>query len=297
MDSALPEPVDHVLVQADLTVIAPGPLIPDLQSRIALVADIESAGAATVYRIGETSVRRALDAGMTAAELHQLFTTYSRTPVPQSLTYLIDDVARRHGRLRAGIAQSFVRSEDPALLAEVLAAPVAEQLALRAVAPTVAISQATLAEVLDELRAAGFSPAGEDSSGAIVDLRPRGARIAARPNTRNAWRPSLPSTVQLGQLVAELRAGELAAQAKSGRTVRSDGSRTSTAATMALLQLAVRVRRPVHIGYVDAQGVATQRIVEPLQVSGGQLNALDPVTGAVRNFTLHRIASVALVDQ
>ncbi|WP_084525150.1 helicase-associated domain-containing protein [Nocardia vaccinii] len=297
MDSALPDPVDHVLVQADLTVIAPGPLIPDLQSRIALVADIESAGAATVYRIGETSVRRALDAGMTAAELHQLFTTYSRTPVPQSLSYLIDDVARRHGRLRAGIAQSFVRSEDPALLAEVLAAPVAEQLALRAVAPTVAISQATLAEVLDELRAAGFSPAGEDSSGAIVDLRPRGARIPARPSTRNAWRPSLPNTEQLGQLVAELRAGERAAQAKSGQTVRADGSRTSTAATMALLQLAVRVRRPVHIGYVDAQGVATQRIVEPLQVSGGQLNALDPVTGAVRNFTLHRIASVALVDQ
>ncbi|MGF6887381.1 hypothetical protein ABIA39_005890 [Nocardia sp. GAS34] len=297
MESALPEPVDHVLVQADLTVIAPGPLAPDLQGRIALVADIESAGAATVYRIGEASVRRALDAGMTAAELHQLFTAHSRTPVPQSLTYLIDDVARRHGRLRAGVAQSFVRSEDPALLAEVLAAPVAERLALRAVAPTVAISQAPLGEVLDQLRAAGFSPAGEDSSGAIVDLRPHGARIPARPNGRNAWKPNPPSTEQLRLLVSELRAGEKAARARSGQAVRADGSRTSTAATMALLQLAARVRRPVHIGYVDAQGVATQRIVEPLQVSGGQLDALDPVTGAVRHFTLHRIASVALVDE
>jgi hypothetical protein len=297
MQAALPEPVDHVLVQADLTVIAPGPLAPDLQSRIALVADIESAGAATVYRIGEMSVRRALDAGMTAAELHQLFGAHSRTPVPQSLTYLIDDVARRHGRLRAGMAQSFVRSEDPALLAEVLAAPVSERLALRAVAPTVAISQAPLGDVLDQLRAAGFVPAGEDSSGAIVDLRPHGARIAARPNSRNAWRPNLPSTEQLRTLVGELRAGEKAAQARSGQAVRTDGTRTGTAATMALLQLAARVRRPVHIGYVDAQGIATQRIVEPLQVSGGQLDALDPVTGAVRHFTLHRIASVALVDQ
>lgn len=297
MESALPAPVDHVLVQADLTVIAPGPLVPDLQGRIALVADIESAGAATVYRIGETSVRRALDAGMTAAELHQLFTAHSRTPVPQSLTYLIDDVARRHGRLRAGMAQSFVRSEDPALLAEVLAAPVAERLALRAVAPTVAISQASLGEVLEQLRAAGFSPAGEDSSGAIVDLRPRGARIPARPNGRNAWKPTPPSTEQLRLLVSELRAGEKAARARSGQAVRADGSRTSTAATMQLLQLAARVRRPVHIGYVDAQGVATQRVVEPLQVSGGQLDALDPVTGAVRHFTLHRIASVALIDE
>ncbi|MFI6870392.1 helicase-associated domain-containing protein [Nocardia sp. NPDC050406] len=296
MAAALPAPVDHVLVQADLTVIAPGPLVPELQERISLVADVESAGAATVYRISENSVRRALDAGATAAELQNLFTAHSRTPVPQSLTYLIDDVARRHGRLRVGMAQSFVRSEDPALLAEVLAAPVAGELALRAVAPTVAISQAPLAEVLTRLRAAGFSPAGEDSSGAVVDLRSRGIRIAPRPNTRPSYRPNPPSLEQLESLVAELRAGERAAQARSGQAVRSDGSRTNTAAALALLQLAARVRRAVHIGYVDAQGVASQRVVEPLKVGGGQLDALDPVTGAVRHFTLHRIASVALVD-
>ncbi|MQY24727.1 helicase-associated domain-containing protein [Nocardia aurantia] len=296
METALPAPLDHVLVQADLTVIAPGPLVPDLQQRIALVADVESAGAATVYRVGENSVRRALDAGLTAAELQQLFAAHSRTPVPQALTYLIDDVARRHGRLRAGLAQSFLRSEDPSLLAEVLAAPVAERLALRAVAPTVAISQAPLGDVLEQLRAAGFSPAGEDASGTIVDLRPRGARLSVRPNARQSWRPNPPSTEQLRALVTELRAGEKAARTRSGQAVRADGSRTSTAATMALLQLAAKVRRPVHIGYVDAQGVATQRVVEPLQVSGGQLDALDPVTGAVRHFTLHRIASVALVE-
>lgn len=296
MEAALPEPVDHVLVQADLTVIAPGPLTPALLQRVALVADVESAGAATVYRIGETSVRRALDAGMTAAELHQLFATHSRTPIPQALTYLIDDVARRHGQLRAGMAQSFIRSDDPALLAQVLAAPVASALALRAIAPTVAIAQAPLGEVLEQLRAAGFAPAGEDSAGAIVDLRQRGARIPVRPNARQSYRPTPPSTEQLKSLVTELRAGDRAASARSGQAVRTDGTRSSTAATLALLQLAARVRRSVTIGYVDAQGVATQRVVEPLQVGNGQLDALDPVTGAVRHFTLHRIASVALLE-
>lgn len=296
MDAALPEPVDHVLVQADLTVIAPGPLVGELAQRMSLVADIESAGAATVYRIGENSVRRALDAGLTAAELHSLFATRSRTPVPQALTYLIDDVARRHGQLRAGMAQSFVRSDDPALLAQVLADPVAGLLALRAVAPTVAISQAPLGEVLEQLRGAGFAPAGEDSSGGIVDLRPRGARISTRPHARQAYRPMPPNTEQLALLVAELRAGERAAGARSGHAVRSDGTRTSTAATLALLQLAARARRPVNIGYVDAQGVALQRVVEPLRVGNGRLDALDPVTGAVRHFTLHRIASVALLE-
>lgn len=296
MAAALPAPVDYVLVQADLTIIAPGPLTPELQDRISLVADVESAGAATVYRLSETSVRRALDAGATAAELHNLFTAHSRTPVPQSLTYLIDDVARRHGRLRAGMAQSFVRSEDPALLAEVLAAPVSGELALRAVAPTVAISQAPLGEVLEKLRAAGFSPAGEDSSGVIVDIRARGARISTRGQQKPAWRPNPPSVEQLQALVSELRAGERAAHSRAGQTVRSDGTRTTTTATLNLLQLAARTRRPVNIGYVDASGIATQRVVEPLKVGGGQLDALDPITGAIRNFTLHRIASVSLID-
>ncbi|GAA4489366.1 helicase-associated domain-containing protein [Rhodococcus olei] len=296
MTSALPTPIDYVLVQADLTVVAPGPLVPDLLEQVTLVADVESAGAATVYRVGEASVRRALDAGRTAAELHTLFTTHSKTPVPQSLTYLIDDVARRHGRLRAGIARSFVRCDDPAMLAEVLASPVAEPLALRALAPTVAISQASLGEVLDQLRAAGFAPAGEDSSGAIVDLRSRGARVPKRRSRGTRRIPAPPTDEQLDQLVRQLRAGERAASTPGGVAVRSGGSRAGSAATMALLQLAVKVKRSVRIGYVDAQGVASERIVDPVSVGGGQLDAFDPADGAIRRFTLHRVTSVSLVD-
>src|SRR5690606_7472797 len=104
MADAMPTPVDQVLVQADLTVVAPGPLEADLATEITTVADVESAGHATVYRVTEASVRRALDTGRTADDLHELFRTRSATPVPQGLTYLIDDVARRHGRLRGGAA-------------------------------------------------------------------------------------------------------------------------------------------------------------------------------------------------
>ncbi|MFD4295125.1 helicase-associated domain-containing protein [Rhodococcus sp. NPDC058532] len=296
MVAALPTPIDHVLVQADLTVIAPGPLVPGLLAEITLVADVESAGAATVYRVGEAGVRRALDAGRTAAELHALFATHSRTPVPQALTYLIDDVARRHGRLRVGIAQAFVRCDDPATLAEVLSSTVAETLALRALAPTVAVSQAPLGEVLDRLRAAGFAPAGEDSSGAIVDLRSAGARVPKRRARPVRRMPAPPSDEQLDLLVRQLRAGQRAASTPRGDAVRADGSRASSAATVALLQLAVKVGRSVRIGYVDAQGIATERIVDPVSVGGGQLDAFDPADGAIRRFTLHRVTSVSLVD-
>ncbi|WP_072687143.1 helicase-associated domain-containing protein [Rhodococcus marinonascens] len=296
MHSSLPEPVDHVLVQADLTVVAPGPLTPDLLEQITLVADIESAGAASMYRISEASVRRALDVGMTAAELHRLFSTRSRTPVPQSLSYLIDDVARRHGRLRAGVASSFVRCEDPALLAEVLASPVAASLALRALAPTVAVSQAPLRAVLSELRRAGFAPAGEDSSGALVDLRARGARVLTRRKATANRTPAVPTDAQLAAVVRTIRAGDLAASTQGSGRIRSDGSRAGSAATVALLAAAARERASIAIGYVDAQGVASHRVVDPVAVGGGQLDAFDPASGSLRRFTLHRITSVARVD-
>lgn len=123
MARALPKPVDHFLVQADLTVVVPGPLQRDLAEELATVATVESAGAAMVYRVSEQSIRHALDIGKTRDWMHAFFADHSKTPVPQGLTYLIDDVARRHGQLRIGMAASFVRCEDPALLAQAVAAP------------------------------------------------------------------------------------------------------------------------------------------------------------------------------
>ena len=295
MAKALPRPVDYVLVQADLTVIAPGPLTKDLHDKLSAVGDIESAGAGLVYRISVDSVRRALDSGMTAADLHSLFKVHSKTPIPQSLTYLIDDVARRHGQLRVGLAQSFIRCDDPALLSQVLATPAAATLVLRLIAPTVVIAQAPMREVLTELRAAGFVPAGEDTSGAIMDLRARGARLPAKA-LESPRGPHVPHDEQLIRWINDLRAADRADAAIKSGLIRSDGSRVTGAATLALLQLAIKAKRTVSVGYIDAAGVSTQRIVIPIAIGGGTFDARDPVAGIIRHFALHRIASVAFVD-
>ena len=113
MTKVLPAPIDHFVLQADLTVVVPGPLHRALADELGAVATVESAGAAMVYRISEASIRHALDTGRSAGALHAFFAKHSKTPVPQGLTYLIDDVARRHGQLRVGMAASFVRCEDP----------------------------------------------------------------------------------------------------------------------------------------------------------------------------------------
>ena len=286
MNSILPAPVDHFLLQADLTVVVPGPLQRELSDQLAEVATVESAGAAMVYRISEASIRRALDVGRTASALHTFFRDHSKTTVPQGLTYLIDDVARRHGQLRVGIAASFVRCDDTALLTQVAAAPLAEVLQLRLLAPTVAVAQAPIADVLAALRDAGFAPAAEDATGAIVDLRPRGARVTDAPHRRSYRGISSPTVQTLEAIVAMLR--KVAATPPA--------MRVDAGTAVLLLQQAVRDQSAVVMGYVDPAGVATQRVVSPISVRGGQLVAFDPASGRVRDFAVHRVTSVVSVD-
>jgi XPB/Ssl2-like helicase family protein len=287
MAKALPKPIDHFLLQADLTVVAPGPLERELAEQLSALATVESAGAAMVYRISEQSIRHALDTGRTASEIHAFFARHSKTPVPQGLTYLIDDVARRHGQLRVGMAAAFVRCEDPALLAQAVAAPALEALEVRVLAPTVAVSQAPIADVLAALRNAGFVPAAEDSSGAIVDIRPRGSRVPAPVRRRSYRPPPTPNAQTLGAIVAVLRKVS-AAPFGAGRL--------DPAEAMAELQNSAQQQTSVVIGYVDAAGVATQRVVAPISVRGGQLTAYDPASGRVREFAIHRVTSVVSAD-
>ncbi len=286
MDKVLPAPIDHFLLQADLTVVVPGPLQRELAEQLGAVASVESAGAAMVYRIGEASIRRALDTGRTAGELHAFFSRYSKTPVPQGLTYLIDDVARRHGQLRVGMAASFVRCEDAALLAQATTSHAVQHLEMRLLAPTVAVSQAPISDVLAALREAGFAPAAEDSTGTIVDIRARGARVPA-PSRRRPHRPTSPTSQTLGAIVAVLRK---VAAAPSG------GLRLDPAVAITQLQEAAHLQASVVIGYVDPAGVATQRVVAPINVRGGQLTAYDPASGRVREFAIHRVTSVVSAD-
>ena len=284
MAKTLPEPIDYFLVQADLTVVVPGPLKRDLADELAAVAAVESAGAAMVYRVSEQSVRHALDTGRTAEAVQKFFQTNSKTPVPQGLTYLINDVARRHGQLRVGMASSFLRCDDPTLLAHAVASPALCNLDVRLLAPTVAISQAPIAEVLTALRESGFAPAAEDSSGAIVDLRRRGARVPAVVPLRRLYRSQpKPSPETLAAVVSMLRR---VLDAPLG------GARIDPTVAIALLQQAAVHGKDVLMGYVDAAGVATQRVLTPISVHGGHLMAFDAAQGRIREFAVHRVTSV-----
>ncbi|MBM9505176.1 helicase C-terminal domain-containing protein [Actinacidiphila acididurans] len=299
----LPEPLDHVLLQADLTAVAPGPLISPLAETLGVLADVESKGGATVYRFTPDSVRRALDAGRTAAELRQFLTEHSRTPMPQPLSYLIDDVARKHGVLRVGAAAAYLRCDDDALLTELLADRRAAGLGLRRLAPTVVAAQADPATLLERLRAMGLAPAAESADGDVLITRPDARRTPPRtPPVPVTDGPPTPDTALLGLAVKAIRAGDRAATAvrrtPAPASPAADGlPRTSTAETLATVQAAALSGESLWIGYVNAEGAASQRVIAPVRVEGGYITAYDHTSDEVRTFALHRITGVsALAD-
>lgn len=271
----VPPSVDTLIAQGDMTMLAPGPLEPDMASFLERIAELESPGLASVWRVTEASVRRGLDGGLTAEEVHAWLGRHVMGKVPQAIAFLVDDTARTHGAIRAGSALSYIRSADPALIATA-----AERCGLRVLAPTVAVSDQPLTKLMAQLRAAGMQPTAEDGTGATLNMAPEPALVAATPSTL----PRTPKATeeQVEDIVSKLRANA--------------GSDTDTGAgnIFETLRAAARARRHVAVGFVDKQGRGRTLTVLPLSVSAGQVDALDETEDRVVRIALPRITKVVL---
>lgn len=293
--AAMPADVDHVLIQGDLTITAPGPLTARIARRLGLLADIESRGHATVYRVSETSIRRALDAGFDAEAVHGFLAEISRTPVPQPLTYLIDDAARRHGAVRVGAALAYLRCDAPESLTAMLEDRRLASLGLHRIAPTVLVCQAPVSEAISSLRAAGYAPAAEAADGGILIRRPQDHRIRTPVLKGPSSRRSESALVTAA--VRTLRAGD---RAQGPRTASVTGPASGTGvprmqstAVVSTLRRSIAETRPVWLGYADTDGTVADQVVDPIRLSGGVLTAFDHRTSTVRTFAVSRITGIA----
>lgn len=295
---ALPAAVDEFLVQPDFTVVVPGPPTRELAHELALVADLESSGGASVYRITTASVRRALDAGRIASELSAFLTDRSRTPVPQALSYLIADTAKRHGALRTGLASAYLRCDDEVLLARVLTDKALVALHLRRIAPTVAISTASVGQLLDGLRGAGYAPAAESADGEVISLIDEPPRAPSRPPNRsfNA-RATADTGGNRSELVRRIRSGDaLTVLSRRVPPLVQQLPGVTSAATMGLIRRAIREGRRILLGCAEADGTATRHTILPISMAGGFVRGHEAETQHLATFPLHRITAVTLIE-
>ncbi|MBI0320093.1 WYL domain-containing protein, partial [Streptomyces javensis] len=134
--------------------------------------------------------------------------------------------------------------------------------------------------------------------------------------------PPVPDATLLGAAVRAIRAGDLAATAphkpaavaearpeaasgsrpgagtesRSGSGGATSGDRlprTTSADTLATMQAAALTGSNVWIGYVNANGAASQRVIAPVRVEGGFVTAYDHTADEVRTYPLHRITGAA----
>ncbi|MGD8150542.1 helicase-associated domain-containing protein [Ornithinimicrobium sp. Y1694] len=287
MQPLVPPPVDHVLLQADLTAIAPGRLDGPVRTLMHLVSDLESRGGATVHRFTETSVRRALDLGWTAERVLSELAAASRTGVPQPLDYLVRDVARRHGQARVGACAAYLRSEDPALLDRVERDRALGMLQWRRIAPTVLVSPVPAATVIDLLREEQYGPVVEGGDGGVE------LAVPVRRTTGRRLSPVQVSGVDevvARQVVALLRRGE------GARSTEPDEGdvQTDPVVIAATLREAVTSGAALWVGYADDAGGVATHLVRPVTVEAGRVRATVGEGDVVRSYLLHRITRVRL---
>lgn len=287
----LPAPVDHVLLQADLTAIAPGRVEGSLAQFLRLAADVESRGGATVYRFSTASLRRCLDTGWSADQILDALRDASQTPVPQPLEYLVRDVGRRHGHTRVGAASSYVRADDTATLDTIAAHKDLTPLQLRRLAPTVLVSDAPPFTVVDLLRAAGFAPVVEAADGAVVVQSRAQHRAQVRGRGPSPRVQTVDDAAARG-LVDVLRAGEATREVDARERDGRDGPAVPSsdpAVTLALVRDAIADRGAVWIGVADAVGSSQRLLLRPERIEGGRIHGTVDGHGAPRAFSVHRI--------
>jgi predicted DNA-binding transcriptional regulator YafY len=146
----------------------------------------------------------------------------------------------------------------------------------------------------------GFAPAAESAEGDVLISRAHAHRTP--PHTAPEPVPDgppVPDATLLGAAVRAIRAGDLASTAPrkedpaAGRPVDGGLPRTSSAETLATMQAAVMTGEAVWIGYVNAEGAASQRVIAPIRVEGGFVTAYDHTADEVRTYPLHRVTGVA----
>ncbi|MEF2976745.1 helicase-associated domain-containing protein [Subtercola sp. YIM 133946] len=275
----LPAEVSTVYVQHDLTIVAPGPLRPDLDATLRAIAQIESHSIASTYRISSGSIARALSAGYTAPSIRSFLESISSTGIPQPLEYLIAESSARYGLLRAGTiapgpgetAGSYVRSDDRELLHTIAVDQRLGSLGLVFVNGNRLVSRFGLDAVYWMLVDARYPVIAESDSGHPQSL------TRSQPSTASSAQP----TRSVDELINRLR----------GSGVQG-GTDTAEAWLVRQLDAAVKNKTSVLVTVRLPNGSEVALAMVPTSVASGRMRGTDQKAGVERTVPLASITKV-----
>lgn len=310
----LPEATGTARLGSDLTAVVSGTPTASLAELLDATADRETSGMASVWRFSAASIRRALDAGLALDEVSAELTAIAEGPLPQPLSYLIADAARRHGRVRVAPAACVIHGDEPSLLAELATHRGLAPLGLRQLAPTVLVSAGTPDQTLAALRDQGYAPVAEAPDGTVRVERVPPQRAAAVPTPRkpSAKTGGRLTTHKAAEVSEAVDSHAVAARLLAAPPTLPDpdpfgaggpfGTDTEeivagyakqlTYADVRQLGHALDAGTAIAIEYVSTSGSRTVRTLSRLELDPPYLEAWCHLREAERVFTLSRIHSV-----
>ena len=293
ISTRMPNPVDRLIVQADLSLVAPGPLTTKTEVLIREFADCEQIGFASTYRVSPLSITLGLERGHRASEIRDLLVTLSGKPLPQPVDYLLRESEERFGRLVVHNASvpdhSVVTSSDPILLRAILGDAAMKPFGL------LMTNEGDLAckfeaEVLYfGLREAGYAAIrarGTDSSGRLDDL------VGFDQSAKARYVAPLMAAMEIRS--EPKQNGPLADIARMREQDSKPGLNPDTDDVVRQIQLAIKNRIRLNITVTGSTGDTHEFLLEPTGIANGRLRAKDRKADIERTLPLANITAVTL---
>lgn len=269
LESRLPTQQERIIIQADLSIITPGPLVSSLEVQLRKFADTESIGLATSYRISPLSISCGLEEGMTEEQIRLLLQKLNGTALPQPVDYLIRETAERFGRLKIQAAPkgSLLISND-----ELLAKQITMDSKLKALMLGSSTSGITSAldpqSLYHELRENGYLAVLVDDSGKII--------------APSAIHKASNESAVFFEQIERLRAQDVE---------MADAAPASDMERKILLALKTKSTLQVQI---NANGKIMDFLLEPIGMANGRLRARDRKADIERTLPVSAITSILI---
>jgi hypothetical protein len=272
----LPEVQSRIIVQGDLSIIAPGPLSNKDERELRAFVETEQAGLASRYRISALSISQALETSITASDIGATLTRLSGTALPQPVEYLIADTVKRFGRIRVthdvALGGSRVFCEDSTMCAQLANEAALRAFGLRAIDAHNLRSKYDSDVVYFGLREIGHLAIRTTATGELVS--------PLRFGTRSAQQHKLDG---LAETIALFRTAD-ARVAHSG----------DDEAMLRQIQLALKNKAHLQVSYLGKDGTLYDFLLEPVGVANGRLRARDRKADLERTLPLANITKLEL---
>lgn len=273
--ATLPQPQDKLICQADLTLIAPGPLPTDVEITLRRFADTEQIGMASTYRLSALSVSHGLETGLMISEIRELLLRLSGDSIPQPIEYLLSEADVRFGRLAIiggeSNERSLIQSNDKVLLAEILNDARLKPFALSQLEDGQLASRFEPEVLYFGLREIGFVAIRVDEAGKVL------SPLAA---TKQSF--DLENGSSISSDISRLRDQE----AKLGDAPDDDDLQRQ-------IQLAIKNKTRARFTVTSSTG-EIEFLLEPIGIANGRLRAKDRKADIERTLPITSILRVVL---